>query len=71
MTTDYNQIANQYKKAKEQPWRTRVELFSLMNLIGDLAGKPVVDVACGEGWLTRKLRQAGGAEVVGVDISKR
>ena len=71
MTTDYNQIANQYKKAKEQPWRTRVELFSLMSLIGDLAGKKVVDVACGEGWLTRKLRKAGASKVVGIDISEK
>jgi len=70
MTTDYNQIANQYKRAKEQPWRTRTELFSMMNLIGDLTGKKVVDVACGEGWLTRELRKAGASEVVGVDISE-
>jgi 2-polyprenyl-3-methyl-5-hydroxy-6-metoxy-1,4-benzoquinol methylase len=70
MTTDYNQIADQYKKAKEQPWRTRIELFSMMNLIGDLSGKKVVDVACGEGWLTRTLRKAGASEVVGVDISE-
>ena len=70
MTTDYNQIANQYKKAKEQPWRTRTELYSMMNLIGDLAGKSVIDVACGEGWLTRHLRKAGASQVVGVDISE-
>ena len=70
MTTDYNQIAEQYKKSKEQPWRSRVELFSLMNLLGDLAGKHVVDLACGEGWLTRHLRKAGAATVVGVDISE-
>ena len=71
MATDYNQIANQYKKAKEQLWRTRIELFSLMNLIGDLAGKKVVDVACGEGWLTRELRKAGASEVIGIDISEK
>lgn len=71
MTTDYNQIANQYKKAKEQPWRTRVELYSLMNLIGDVSGKKVIDVACGEGWLTRELRKAGASEVVGIDISEK
>lgn len=70
MTTDYNKIADQYQKAKEQPWRIRVELFSLMNLIGDLEGKKVIDIACGEGWLTRELRRAGASEVVGVDISE-
>lgn len=75
MITDYNlfynQLANQYKKSKEQPWRNRIELFSLMNLIGDLAGKKVIDVACGEGWLTRELRKAGASEVVGIDISEK
>ena len=70
MTTDYNQIASQYKKAKEQPWRIRTELYSMMNLIGDLTGKTVIDVACGEGWLTRELRKAGANKVVGVDISE-
>ncbi len=67
----YNQLAIQYKKAKGQPWRTRIELFSLMNLIGDLGGKKVIDVACGEGWLTRELRKAGALEVVGIDISEK
>ncbi|MCA9420747.1 MAG: hypothetical protein KC592_07005, partial [Nitrospira sp.] len=32
MMTDYNRIANQYKKAKEQPWWTRSVLYSMMNL---------------------------------------
>lgn len=73
MTTDYNQgsTAEQYKQAKGDPWRSRIEAYSLMNLLGDLNGKRVVDAACGEGHLTRKLRQAGAAEVVGFDISER
>ena len=66
----YNQVANQYKKSKEQPWRTRIEMYSLMSLIGDLMGHSVIDVACGEGWLTRELRKAGAAKVVGIDISE-
>ncbi|MBM4070229.1 MAG: class I SAM-dependent methyltransferase [Planctomycetes bacterium] len=73
MTTDYNQghIAEQYKKAKEQPWRARIETYSLMKRIGDLTGKKVIDIACGEGFFTRKLLQAGAATVVGVDIAER
>jgi toxoflavin synthase len=42
-----------------------------MNLIGDVDGKRVLDVACGEGHFTRLLRKAGAAEVVGIDISER
>jgi toxoflavin synthase len=70
MTTDYNAIAQQYKKCKEHPWRSRIETYSLMNRIGSLEGRKVLDVACGEGFYTRKLRQAGADEVVGIDLSE-
>src|SRR5688500_11533453 len=36
---------------------------------GDLAGKRVCDLACGEGYLSRSLARLALAEVVGVDIS--
>jgi SAM-dependent methyltransferase len=73
MTTDYDegQVAQQYKKAKEQPWRSRVEEYSLMKRIGDLRGQRVVDAACGEGHYTRKLRLAGAAQVLGFDASAK
>lgn len=73
MTTNYDEgrIAEQYKRVKEQPWRSRVETYSLMTLLGDIRGKKVVDVACGEGYFTRKLHQRGAAKVVGVDSSER
>jgi toxoflavin synthase len=73
MTTDYNQgrVAEQYKEAKEQPWRSRVETYSLTKLIGDLKGRKVLDVACGEGHFTRILRRAGASKVVGLDVSER
>jgi len=73
VTTDYNQgrVAEQYQKAKQQPWRWRIEAYSFMKRIGDLRGKKVVDVACGEGHFTRRLREAGAAEVVGFDVSER
>jgi ubiquinone/menaquinone biosynthesis C-methylase UbiE len=69
----YNQgrIAEQYQEAKKQAWRDRVETYSFMNRIGDITGKKVLDVACGEGHFTRLLRRAGAARVVGLDISDR
>jgi hypothetical protein len=39
MTTDYNPIAEQYGRSKHQTWRTYIETFILMNLIGDPAGR--------------------------------
>jgi toxoflavin synthase len=71
MTTDYDPIAEQYKRSKLQPWRAHVEAFTLMKLVGNLAGKAVVDVACGEGFYTRILRERGAAKVTGVDLSPK
>jgi len=38
-------------------------------MLGDVAGKSILDLACGEGFYSRKIRQAGAHKVVGVDIS--
>jgi ubiquinone/menaquinone biosynthesis C-methylase UbiE len=69
MATDYNLIAEEYKRAKLQPWRAHIEMFTLFDLLGEAVGKSVLDLACGEGFHTRVLRQKGAARVVGVDIS--
>ena len=58
-------------RPKFQPWRSHVESFTLMALVGDLAGKSVVDLACGEGHYTRSLKQLGAKRVLGVDLSER
>lgn len=68
-TTNYDPIAEQYKRSKQQPWRTLIECFTLMELIGDPRGMAVLDVACGEGFYTRLIRQRGAARVMGVDLS--
>lgn len=70
MTTDYDPIAEQYKRSKLQPWRGYIESHTLMELAGDLDGEAVLDVACGEGFYTRLIRQHGAARVVGVDLSE-
>ena len=70
MSTDYNLIAEQYKQCKEHPWRSRIETYSIMKHLGNLEGKKVLDVACGEGFYARKLRHWGAGEVVGIDLSE-
>jgi len=71
MSTNYDFIAEQYKRAKLQPWRAHVESFTLLGVIGDLASKTVVDLACGEGFYSRILRLNGAASVTGVDLSEK
>lgn len=71
MTTNYDPIAEQYKRSKQQPWRTYIEAFTLMRLIGDPADRAVIDIACGEGFYTRMIRQRGAAKVTGADLSEK
>jgi SAM-dependent methyltransferase len=71
MTTDYEEIGDQYKLAKAQPWRTFIEAPSLLGAVGELAGMSVLDLACGEGHYTRRLKQGGADRVSGIDSSPR
>jgi SAM-dependent methyltransferase len=47
-----------------------IEHYTLFSLLGELHGKSVLDLACGEGFYTRFLHQAGARRVVGVDLSQ-
>src|SRR4051812_27879670 len=71
MTTNYDPIAELYRRAKQQPWRAHIEAFTLMALIGDPAGKAVIDIACGEGFYSRMIRERGASKVTGVDLSEK
>ncbi|MEQ1884357.1 MAG: class I SAM-dependent methyltransferase [Bryobacteraceae bacterium] len=71
MATQYDDIAEQYKRSKLVPWRFYIEQFSLLELMGDLRGKDVLDLACGEGYYTRLLKRNGAARAVGVDLSPK
>jgi len=69
MTTNYDPIAEQYQRSKQQPWRTHIEAYSLLQLIGNIRGQSVLDLACGEGFYTRRLHEQGANRVTGVDLS--
>jgi toxoflavin synthase len=71
MSTNYDLIAEQYRRSKLTPWRTYIEQYTLLELLGDLRGKSVLDLACGEGYYSRIFRQRGASRVLGVDLSRR
>ena len=71
LLTQYNDIAEQYKRSKQVPWRYHIEQHSLFGLLGDVSGKSVLDLACGEGHYTRLLKRLGASRVVGVDLSRK
>jgi ubiquinone/menaquinone biosynthesis C-methylase UbiE len=71
MASNYDSIAKEYKESKELPMRLHIEAYTYFNMLGNLAGKSILDLACGEGFYTRKFKDQGAAKVVGVDISQK
>jgi 2-polyprenyl-3-methyl-5-hydroxy-6-metoxy-1,4-benzoquinol methylase len=69
VATQYDAIAQEYQRTKESPLRRHVEAYSFFSMLGDVSGLSVLDLACGDGFYTRLLKQAGAASVTGVDIS--
>jgi len=70
MATDYNKIAKEYQASKLLPWRIYAEAYTFFNVIGDLQGKDILDLACGEGFYSRQFKLRGAGRVTGVDISR-
>ncbi len=70
MATNYDPIAEQYKRSKQTPWRTHIESHTLLATLGGVDGKAVLDLACGEGFYTRLLRHRGAGPITGVDLSE-
>lgn len=71
MAAEYDSIANQYRKSKKLPFRRHVEWYTYKKMLGDVAGRSVLDLACGEGFYSRRIKKDGAAQVVGVDISEK
>jgi hypothetical protein len=46
---EYDKVGRQYKESKRLPFRLHIEEHSMFSLLPDLAGRSVVDLACGEG----------------------
>ena len=65
----YDAIAEVYQDSKQLPFREYIEAHSLFEILGDIRGATVLDLACGDGFYTRQIKQAGTLEVTGVDLS--
>ncbi len=66
---EYDAISEEYRRSKQLPFRRFIEHHTLFEILGDIRGHRVLDMACGDGFYTRLLKQAGAADVTGLDIS--
>lgn len=70
MSTQYDPIAQQYDDIiRNVPIRQMVE-YTYQQVIGDVSGQSVLDLACGNGLYTRTFKHKGASRVVGVDLSE-
>ena len=69
VATNYNEIADDYQKTKDHPVKNYCEAFTFLRVLGDVRAKSTLDLACGDGYYTRLIKQQGAAQVIGVDIS--
>lgn len=60
---------NTHLSANDDTYHAKVVFPNLLRMLGDLSGKRVLDLACGQGIFSEKLRE-GGAFVTGVDLGK-
>jgi ubiquinone/menaquinone biosynthesis C-methylase UbiE len=68
MEAHFDQIAEQYRMGKRLPMFEVVE-HTLVSHLGDITGRSVFDLACGEGFSTRTVKRLGAGRTVGIDIS--
>ncbi len=70
----WDEYADEYARwiARREPARVEVDgiLSRLLDLLGDLDGRQLLDAGCGEGFLARILA-ARRARVMGIDLSPR
>lgn len=66
---EYEAIADAYVDSMRLPFRDAIEKHTFLEVLGDVTGARVLDMACGDGYYTRLLKQSGASEAIGVDVS--
>jgi hypothetical protein len=65
MDDQYKTIGAKYLAVKLKPSVAFTEVAAVKELLGDVAGRNVLDLACGFGFYTRLIKEGGAERVVG------
>ncbi|UMZ10723.1 class I SAM-dependent methyltransferase [Pseudomonas sp. MPFS] len=68
--SQFKELSNIYTSMAEWPFRREIEIPSVLELLGDIKGKRVLDYGCGEGTYSRLLKSLGAESVTGFDLEK-
>lgn len=70
MSAEYDAFAEQYDVTFQAiPVRIYVEEWSVLQLLGDVQGKSVLELATGTGHYARRVKKLGAGKVVALDLS--
>lgn len=67
----YDSTANQWVRFEKKLLSDFTARPSVLAECGNLEGMRVLDLGCGEGYMSRLFLAAGAAEVVGIDVSEK
>lgn len=67
---EYDSIAQSYQESRKVVL-SLPETYTYLSLIGDISGQTILELGCGEGFYTRKLKQKGASRVIGIDLSEQ
>ncbi len=66
----YDEIADWYSTRKRSSYEFKILLPTILNLLGNLRGKSLIDIGCGPGVYSVEFAKKG-AKVFGLDISRK
>lgn len=66
----YNDNADKWLRLKPSSLSDFTGRPFVFDACGDLSGRSVLDIGCGEGYCARELKRRGAAEYLGIDLSQ-
>ena len=65
----FSPLAEFYVDMMSWPMRAKVEIPSVINVLGNVSGLSVLDFGCGPGYYARKIKSLGAKRVTGYDVA--
>jgi len=66
----YDSIAESYTDSVEEEIGNKYVFDpALIRILGNLQDQKILDLACGDGYFSRKMKGLGASEIIGIDIS--
>ena len=66
----WDELANWYSARKKGSYEFKIQLPAILNLLGNLRGKSLIDIGCGPGNYSVEFTKRG-ANVLGIDLSEK